>query len=38
VIVAVPDAASHAPDIAFDVQHFNYNKELDQYKCPATNY
>jgi len=35
VIVAVPDVASHAPDIAFDVQHFNYNKELDQYTCPA---
>jgi transposase len=35
VIVAAPDVASHAPDIAFDVEHFNYDKELDQYTCPA---
>ena len=35
VIVAVPAVASHAPDIAFDVEHFRYNKELDQYTCPA---
>ena len=35
VIVAFPDVASHAPDISFDVEHFNYNKELDQYTCPA---
>ena len=35
MIISVPDVASHAPDIAFDVQHFNYNKELDQYTCPA---
>jgi transposase len=35
VIVAVPNVASHAPDEAFDVEHFNYNKDLDQYICPA---
>jgi transposase len=35
VIVAFPDVASHAPDISFDVEHFNYNKEHDQYTCPA---
>jgi transposase len=34
VIVAAPDVASHAPDIAFDVEHFNYNKERDEYTCP----
>ena len=37
VIVAFPDVASHAPDISFDVEHFNYNKEHDQYTCPAGN-
>lgn len=35
VIVAFPDVASHAPDIAFDVEHFNYDKEQDEYTCPA---
>lgn len=35
VIVAFPEVASHAPDLAFDVEHFNYNKKLDQYTCPA---
>lgn len=35
VLVAFPDVSSHAPDISFDVEHFNYNKELDQYTCPA---
>lgn len=37
VIVAAPDVASHAPDIAFDVEHFNYDKANDQYTCPAGN-
>jgi transposase len=27
VIVAIPDVASHAPDISFDIEHFKYNKE-----------
>jgi len=25
VIVAIPEVASHAPDMAFDVEHFSYN-------------
>lgn len=35
VMVAIPAVASHAPDIAFDVEHFQYNKDKDQYTCPA---
>ncbi len=35
VIVAAPDVASHAPDISFDVEHFIYNKERDEYTCPS---
>lgn len=35
VIVAFPDVASHAPDLAFDVEHFDYNIDIDQYTCPA---
>lgn len=35
VIVAIPDVASHAPDMAFDVEHFSYNKPTDCYTCPA---
>ena len=35
VLVAFPDVASHAPDISFDVEHFKYDKVLDQYTCPA---
>lgn len=35
VIVAYPTVASHAPDIAFDVEHFDYDKVKDQYTCPA---
>lgn len=35
VIVAFPSVSSHAPDIAFDVEHFDYNKERDEYTCPA---
>jgi transposase len=35
VIVAIPDVASHAPDVAFDVEHFNYDKPNDYYTCPA---
>src|SRR5690606_1141368 len=35
VLVAFPDVSSHAPDISFDVEHFNYNKEKDEYTCPA---
>jgi transposase len=35
VMVAVPEVASHAPDIAFDVANFSYDKKLDLYVCPA---
>jgi transposase len=35
VMVAIPEVASHAPDIAFDVANFTYHKELDVYTCPA---
>ncbi len=35
VLVAIPSVAAHAPDIAFDVEHFKYNKEGDTYTCPA---
>jgi transposase len=35
VIVAVPGVASHAPDTAFDVEHFVYDKSTDSYTCPA---
>ena len=35
VMVAIPDVASHAPDTAFDVEHFNYDKASDCYTCPA---
>jgi transposase len=34
VIVAIPDVASHAPDISFDIEHFRYKKEEDHYICP----
>ena len=35
VMVAVPEVASHAPDTAFDVANFKYDKNLDLYVCPA---
>lgn len=35
VLVAIPDVASHAPDPAFDVAHFVYDKNSDSYTCPA---
>ena len=34
-MVAVPAAAAHAPDLAFDVEHFFYDKTTDTYTCPA---
>jgi len=36
VIVAFPEVASHAPDHLFDVEHFDYNKQDDEYLCPAS--
>jgi transposase len=35
VLVAAPDTASHAPDQAFDVENFIFDKESDLYICPA---
>jgi hypothetical protein len=35
VMVAIPEVASHAPDMAFDVANFNYNSLKDEYRCPA---
>ena len=35
VLVAFPEVASHAPDHNFDVEHFDYHKENDEYTCPA---
>ncbi|MBP2282973.1 transposase [Flavobacterium sp. CG_23.5] len=35
VLVAIPGVAAHAPDTAFDVEHFKYNKDTDSYTCPA---
>ncbi len=35
VIVAFPNVSSHAPDVAFDVENFNYDKQSDEYTCPA---
>jgi transposase len=35
VLVAIPDVASHAPDPAFDVEYFEYDKQSDSYTCPA---
>ena len=35
VLVAIPGVSAHAPDLAFDVEHFRYNKETDTYTCPA---
>ena len=34
-MVAFPEVASHAPDHNFDVEHFDYHKENDEYTCPA---
>ena len=35
-IVAIPpfSGASHAPDLNYDVEHFDYNPETDTYTCP----
>lgn len=35
VIVAFPSVGSHAPDVAFDVEHFSYDKQKDEYTCLA---
>lgn len=35
VLVAIPAVSSRAPDPAFDVEHFVYDKAGDSYTCPA---
>lgn len=35
VLVAIPGVSVRAPDLAFDVEHFKYNKNIDTYSCPA---
>lgn len=35
VHVAIPEASSNAPDTAFNVSEFRYNKNNDSYTCPA---
>jgi transposase len=35
VLVAIPGVSAHAPDLAFDVEHFKYDKTTDSYICPA---
>ncbi|MFE3872736.1 transposase, partial [Flavobacterium sp. ZS1P70] len=35
VLVAIPGVSAHAPDLAFDVEHFKYNITPDSYTCPA---
>jgi hypothetical protein len=38
-IVAIPPftGASHAPDLGYDVEHFDYNPKTDTYTCPQGN-
>lgn len=35
VLVAIPSVAAHAPDLAFDVEHFKYDLKTDSFICPA---
>lgn len=35
VLVAIPVVSAHAPDQAFDVEYFRYDKTSDSYSCPA---
>lgn len=37
IMVAIPEVASHAPDSAYDVEHFTYNQTTDSYTCPQGN-
>ena len=34
IMVAIPEVASHAPDIKYDVANFIYNQANDTYTCP----
>jgi transposase len=33
VLVAIPGVSAHAPDLAFDVEYFKYDKNTDSYTC-----
>jgi hypothetical protein len=35
VLVAIPEVASNAPDVKFNVSEFVYNKQEDVFTCPA---
>lgn len=35
VLVAIPGVSAHAPNTAFDLEHFIYHKTTDTYTCPA---
>jgi transposase len=35
VLVAIPAVSAHAPDLAFDLECFKYDKTTDSYICPA---
>lgn len=35
VLVAIPGVSAHAPDPAFDLEYFKYDKATDSYACPA---
>lgn len=35
VMVAIPAISAHAPHPEFDLDHFKYNSQKDQYTCPA---
>jgi transposase len=35
VLVAIPGVSAHAPDLAFDLEYFKYEKVTDSYTCPA---
>lgn len=35
VLVSILAVSSHAPDTAYDVANFSYDKEADHYVCPA---
>lgn len=37
VMVAIPEVASHAPDLAYDLAHFKFDSEKDCYICPEGN-
>lgn len=34
IMVAIPEVASHAPDIKYDVANFKYDEAKDTYTCP----